>query len=84
MRGRVGGSDFWVLEVSYVEIAAYPASIEFSPHQRVGIAMELVDEGEQPHSPQLALQALPQSLFMTRLSIPGNRLANPIVVRPRT
>ena len=76
-------SDFWVLEISYREIAEYTATIDFSPHQRVGIAMELVDEGDLPASPQHAMQALPQAITMTRLTVPENRIANPIVVRPR-
>ena len=75
--------DFWLLEVSYEEIAEYAATTEFSPHQRVGIAMELWDEGEEPKSPQGSMQALPQALTMTRLTIPENRVPNPIIVRPR-
>jgi hypothetical protein len=75
--------DVWLLEVSYKEIADYAATIEFSPHQRVGIAMELADEGDEPVTPQAALQALPQALTMTRLTVPENRIPNPIIVRPR-
>jgi hypothetical protein len=75
--------DFWVLEVSYKEIAEYAATVEFSSHQRVGIAMELIDHGEQPESPQTAMQALPQAVTMTRLAVPENRIPNPIIVRPR-
>ncbi len=75
--------DSWILEVSYEEIAEYTATIEFSPHQRVGIAMELRDDGEVSESPQPAMQALPQAVTMTRLTIPENRIPNPIVVRPR-
>lgn len=76
-------SDSWVLEISYKEIAEYAATVEFSPHQRVGVVMELLDRGDSPESPQAAMQALPQALTMTRLTIPENRVANPIIVRPR-
>jgi hypothetical protein len=75
--------DVWVLEVSYEQIAEHLATIEFSQHQRVGFAMELVDEGERPQSPQAAMQALPQAVSMVRLTIPENRIANPIVIKPR-
>lgn len=76
-------SDFWLLELSYKEIAEYSAVVEFSRQQRVGVAMELWDDGEEPESPQAAMQALPQAVTMTRLTIPENRIANPIFVRPR-
>jgi hypothetical protein len=82
-KGFGPNGDAWLLEVSYVEIAAYTATVEFSPHQRVGIAMELVDHGERSVSPQAAMLALPQAVTMTRLTVPENRVANPIVVRPR-
>ena len=76
-------SDFWLFELSYKEIAEYSAAMEFSHQQRVGVAMELWDGGEEPESPQAALQALPQAVTMTRLTVPENRIANPIFVRPR-
>lgn len=76
-------SDFWILEVSYKEVAEYVATIDFSPHQRVGIAMELRDAAEVPASPQAALQALPQAVTMGRLTVPENRISNPIVVKLR-
>lgn len=79
----VPDDDSWVLDVSYEEIADYTATIEFSPHQRVGIAMELFDDSAVPESPQRAMQALPSVQTMTRLTVPENRIANPIVVRPR-
>lgn len=75
--------DVWLLEVSYAEIAANASTVEFSGHQRVGIVMELFDRGDSPQSPQAAMQALPQAVTMTRLTVPENRVANPIVVRPR-
>jgi hypothetical protein len=76
-------SDFWILEVSYKEIAEYAATVEFSPQQRVGIALEITDRGDLPVSPQPAMQALPQAVTMTRLTIPENRIPNPVLVRPR-
>jgi len=75
--------DVWLLEVSYKDIAEYSATIEFSPHQRIGIAMELTDECDKPVTPQPALQALPLALTMTRLTVPENRIPNPIIVKPR-
>jgi hypothetical protein len=77
------GGDFWVLEISYKEIAEYAATVEFSAHQRIGVVMELVDHAEQSISPQSAMQALPQAVTMSRLTVPENRIANPIIVRPR-
>ena len=76
--------DEWVLEISYEQIAEYPPSIDFSPHQRVGFALELVDETASPTTPQPAIQALPAAHTMVRLSVPANRLANPVVIRLRT
>jgi hypothetical protein len=76
-------SDSWVLEVSYSDISEYVPTVEFSGHQRVGIAMELMDRSDKAVSPQAALQALPQAVSMARLTIPENRVANPIIVRPR-
>lgn len=75
--------DFWILEISYEQICEYAATIEFSPHQRVGIAMELTDEAEEPQSPQSAMQALPKAATMNRLTVPENRIANPIIIRTR-
>lgn len=75
--------DFWNLDISYEQIADYQPTMDFSPHQRVGFSIEILDEGEVPQSPQAAIQALPQSITMTRLTIPENRIANPVLVRPR-
>lgn len=74
--------DFWALDVSYEQIAEYTPTIDFSPHQRVGFAMELLDKDEDA-SPQPAMQALPQVVTMARLTIPENRIPNPIIVKPR-
>lgn len=76
-------SDNWLLELSYKEIAEYPPALEFSPHQRVALAMRLSDADEDPVSPQEALLALPEAVTMTRLSIPENRIPNPVVVKIR-
>jgi hypothetical protein len=75
--------DLWLLEVSYKDIAEYPATIDFSPHQRVGVAMELSDDADEPVTPQRAMQGLPLAVTMTRLTVPENRIPNPIIVRPR-
>ena len=74
-------SDAWVLEVSYHELGPTPPGMEFSPQQRVGVAVELYDECEKPTSPQLAIQALPIAASMNRLSILGAPLQVPVVVR---
>lgn len=76
-------SDVWLLEISYSQICDYAPMYEFSTNQRVGIVMELRDYGENQTSPQEAMQALPLAVSMNRLAIPENRIANPIVVRPR-
>lgn len=76
-------SDNWLLEISYREIAEYIATIEFSPHHRVGVAMEVLDADDEPVSPQSAMQALPAALLMNRLTVPENRVPNPVVVRTK-
>ena len=76
-------TDFWLMEVSYEEIADYFPAMIFPPTQRVGIAAELLDEAEEPVSPQAAMQALPQAVSMARLTVPVNRIANPVVVKTR-
>lgn len=76
--------DYWDLEVTYKEVGEYVATMEFSPHQRVGLAIELLDGDPSANSPQEAIQKLPSALTMVRLAIPENRIANPIVVRVKT
>ena len=75
--------DFWSLEIYYKQIAEYAATIDISQNQRVGVAIELRDESDEPESPQAAMQALRQAVTMIRLSIPENQIPNPVIVRPR-
>ena len=75
--------DMWLLELMYEQIADYFPGIAFSPQQRVSFAAELFDSGEQPTSPQSALQALPIAQTMTRLSILPAAVRTPVVLRSR-
>ena len=75
--------DLWLLELSYEEIFAYPPAMDFDPRQRVAFAAELRDLGENPADPQAALQALPISVTMNRLSIQPAAIRSPIIVRTR-
>jgi hypothetical protein len=76
-------SDLWVLELSYEQIAEDFPGIEFSPQQRVAFAAELFDSGEEPVSPQAAVQNLTIASSMQRLSVPAARLRTPIILRTR-
>jgi hypothetical protein len=75
--------DLWVLELSYSQIADYLASTEFTPLQRVGVAIELLDDAERPLSPQPAVQALPIAQSMVMLSSTAVTVINPIKLRVR-
>lgn len=73
--------DEWLLELSYKETAAYQASIDFAPQQRVAFAAELVDYAEKPVSPQVFLQELPLVASMTRLSLPPVIMRSPVLIK---
>jgi len=73
----------WVLELSYEQVADYLSSMEFSPKQRVGLALELQDEGETARSPQAAVQALPIAPSMVRLSQSAVPIQTPVKIRGR-
>lgn len=75
--------DMWLLELSYDQIADYYPGIDFSPQQRVAFAAELWDAGEKALSPQRAIQKLPISQTMTRLSVPPAVVRSPVVLRVR-
>jgi hypothetical protein len=60
--------DVWVLELSYTELASYPASLIVSPEQRVGLAIRLEDKGDEPISPHDPVASHPMASTMTRLS----------------
>jgi len=75
--------DTWILDLSYVQVADYLASTEFTPFQRVGVAIELCDDAEKPLSPQPAVQALPIAQSMVMLSATAVSVVNPIKLRAR-
>ena len=72
--------DIWFLELVYEQIANYPAGMDFTPEQRVGVALELADESDSSVSPQEAVKALPISTSMTRLSSSPVPVRAPVVV----
>lgn len=74
-------ADIWLLELAYDEIADYRAGTDFTPQQRVAFAAELRDIGENPASPQEAMQALPLTVTMQRLSVPPVVVRAPIVLK---
>jgi hypothetical protein len=80
-RGSAVEGDTWLLELTYHQIADYYVGITFSPEQRVAFAAELLDDSSEPQSPQAALQALPNSVTMTRLSIPPQAVRTAVIVR---
>jgi hypothetical protein len=73
--------EFWMLELSYEQIAEYYPGITFAPQQRVAFAAELFDEADSPVSPQPAIQKLPAAATMTRLAVPPTRVPVPVVIR---
>jgi hypothetical protein len=76
-------SDLWLLEIAYEEIADYYPAISFAPQQRVAFAAELIDASPSPVSPQLALQALPITATMQRLSVPPATSRYPVMIKFR-
>ena len=75
--------DLWLLEVSYDEVAPYPAGMDFDPRQRVAFAAELFDLGAAPVDPQRAMQALPIASTMNHLSIQQIPIRTPVVIKTR-
>jgi hypothetical protein len=74
--------DVWLIELSYEQIADYYPALTFTAEQRVAFALELYDRGQDHLSPQAAVQALPSSLTMTRLSLPPQRVGAAVVIKP--
>jgi len=62
--------DSWLVEIAYRQTADYHPAMTFPPQQRVAFAAELLDMGTKKLSPQQALQSLPASQTMTRLTVP--------------
>jgi len=79
----VPSGDDWTLTLAYEEIADAGSWLTFTPQQRVAFAAELIDESEQPVSPQAFVQALPIAQTMVTLGTVISRLATPIVLRGR-
>jgi hypothetical protein len=75
--------DLWVMEIGYQEIAEYVPTQDFTPEQRVGLVAELLDDSDDRVSPQVALQALPEAITMTRLSVPPAAIRNPVIIKTR-
>jgi len=71
----------WILELDYSQVADY--NMDFSPQQRVGLALEILDEAESAESPQAAVQALPIFPTMLRLSQSAVTIATPVKIRGR-
>lgn len=71
----------WVLECEYEEVGEYPPAMEISNQQRVGVVVELWDDGEQPTSPQPFIQALPVALELDRLSVLQQPFEVPVTIR---
>jgi hypothetical protein len=67
--------DFWIVEMSYKQIAAYAAAHFPTPLQRIAFAAELKDIGENPRSPQSFVQQIPAAQEMTRFSTAALPLA---------
>lgn len=61
-------SDYWVLEFSYNQVAAYAAGHIVPPSQRVALAAEIWDEAESPLDPHGFVQSLPIASTLVRLS----------------
>ena len=79
--GTTVEGDFWLVEISYEQIAEYQSAMTFPPQQRVAFAAELFDFGPMRVSPQAHLQALPVANTMVRLTVPPVATRLPVVLR---
>lgn len=73
--------DLWMVEISYGDAADYLPSMSFASQQRVAFAAELYDADDPSNSPQSALQAMPFTRTMTRLSAPPSVSRMPVMLR---
>lgn len=74
--------DTWLMDLSYDEIAEYFVVMDFTPTQRVAVALELFDDvADTPVSPQSFLQSLPVAATMTHLSAVKTPVRQPVIVR---
>ncbi len=83
-RNPLPENDLWILELSYEQIADYYPGLDFSPQQRVAVAIELVDRGQKAVSPQRAIQAMPIAQSLHRLSVPPQIVRAPVVLRVKS
>jgi hypothetical protein len=58
----------WIVELFYDDVGPYPATLAIPPQQKVALVMELFDQGENPVSPQEAVQSLPVANTMIQLA----------------
>lgn len=65
---KIVEGDFWVLEFTYSEIAAYAAGHNVPQSQRVALVAEIWDAGETPVEPHSFVQSLPVAASLVRLS----------------
>ncbi len=74
--------DMWLIDLFYNEIAEYFSGMDFTPSQRVGVALELFDDTTgTPTSPQSFIQSLPIAATMTHLSSVRSPVRQPVIVR---
>jgi len=72
----------WLIDLFYNEIAEYFSGMDFTPSQRVGVALELFDDTTgTPTSPQSFIQSLPIAATMTHLSSVRSPVRQPVIVR---
>jgi len=83
-KDAIRDGDDWLLELHYEQIADYYLGLEFSLQQRVAFAAEIEDVDEEPVNPHEFLQALPNAITMSRLSIPPQGVTTPVLIRPRS
>jgi hypothetical protein len=80
---KAAPTDMWIFEILYEEIFDYPPAMQFDSRQRVAIAAELIDRSDESVDPQPALQALPITASMVRLSAQTTAIRNPVILRTR-
>lgn len=77
---RQATSDLWVVELSYMQQAAYSAGTFPTSSQRVAFVAELWDEAEKPVDPHSYVQGLPIASSFNRLSNTSVWLGQPAAI----
>jgi hypothetical protein len=72
--------DVWTIELNYEEMCDYPPTQNFTPEQRVGLALRLRDR-DNLAGPQAAVQASGVAATMTRLSAVPVPVQVPVTVK---